>query len=151
MCSSSVPAPGQIFLKASSATSAAPASGPAKATEQAAGRPSVNSPTPTASPPGGYPLAGPSRLPDPATHAYRKDLADAALAGHVIASHYAEPLQRSLAAAATLRAEPDEAAEALAELPAGTILAMLDNSRGWAWGYAGEDRRVGYVRASAVG
>ena len=69
----------------------------------------------------------------------------------MIASHYAEPLERRLTAAATLRAEPDEAAEALAELPAGATLAMLDNSRGWAWGYAGEARRVGYVRAAAVG
>jgi hypothetical protein len=28
---------------------------------------------------------------------------------------------------------------------------MLDNSRGWAWGYAGEERRVGYVRGEALG
>jgi hypothetical protein len=34
-------------------------------------------------------LAGPSDLPDPDFHAYRKDLADIALAGRVIASHYA--------------------------------------------------------------
>ena len=26
---------------------------------------------------------------------------------------------------------------------------MLDDSLGWAWGYAGEERRVGYVAASA--
>ena len=24
---------------------------------------------------------------------------------------------------------------------------MLDDSLGWAWGYAGEERRVGYVRS----
>ena len=45
----------------------------------------------------GFALAGVSDLPDPATHAYRKDLADAALAGRVIASHYAEPLVRHAA------------------------------------------------------
>ena len=28
---------------------------------------------------------------------------------------------------------------------------MLDDSVGWAWGYAGEDRRVGYVRSEALG
>ena len=28
---------------------------------------------------------------------------------------------------------------------------MLDDSLGWAWGYAGEERRVGYVRSDAVG
>jgi hypothetical protein len=27
---------------------------------------------------------------------------------------------------------------------------MLDNSLGWAWGYAGDDKRVGYVRSDAV-
>ena len=27
---------------------------------------------------------------------------------------------------------------------------MLDDSLGWAWGYAGEERRVGYVRASVA-
>ena len=28
---------------------------------------------------------------------------------------------------------------------------MLDDSMGWAWGYAGESKRVGYVRSEAVG
>jgi hypothetical protein len=28
---------------------------------------------------------------------------------------------------------------------------MLDDSLGWAWGYAGKDRRVGYVRSEALG
>jgi hypothetical protein len=28
---------------------------------------------------------------------------------------------------------------------------MLDDTLGWAWGYAGDDRRVGYVRSEAVG
>ena len=27
---------------------------------------------------------------------------------------------------------------------------MLDDSLGWAWGYAGKDRRVGYVRSDAL-
>lgn len=116
----------------------------------AAGRPSASSRTPIASPPGGFPLAGPSRLPDPATHAYRKDLADVALAGQVIASHFAEPLERRLTAASPLQAAPDDASEILAQLAEGAILEMLDNSRGWAWGYAGDERRVGYVKSEAV-
>ena len=53
----------------------------------------------------GFALTGVSQLPDPATNAYRKDLADAALAGRVIASHYAEPLVRHLIASAPLLAE----------------------------------------------
>lgn len=68
----------------------------------------------------------------------------------MIASHYAEPLERVLIAAAPLRAEPSEAAEVLLELEKGEPFAMLDNSLGWAWGYAGEGRRVGYVRSDAV-
>lgn len=88
--------------------------------------------------------------PDPATHAYRQDLADAALAGRVIASHYAEPLTRRLIADADLRAAPSDAAELILGLDKGDALRMLDNSRGWAWGYA-PDGRVGYVRAAAVG
>ena len=98
----------------------------------------------------GFALTGVSSPPDPVTHAYRKDLADVALAGRVIASHYAEPLVRHLVAAAPLLVEPNADGETLAELSAGDELRMLDNSRGWAWGY-GPDGRVGYVAAEAVG
>lgn len=68
----------------------------------------------------------------------------------MIASHYAEPLQRALAAAASLRGGPSEDAEVLLELEVGEPFAMLDNSLGWAWGYGGRGRRVGYVRSSAI-
>ncbi|QDP18860.1 SH3 domain-containing protein [Sphingomonas xanthus] len=95
-------------------------------------------------------MTGPSDLPDPATHAYRKDLADTALAGRVIASHYAEPLVRHLVAPASLHPSPDPASEPVASLEVGMEMLMLDNSRGWAWGY-GPDGRVGYVRSDAVG
>ena len=98
----------------------------------------------------GFALSGVSSLPDPATHAYRKDLADTALAGQVIASHYAEPLTRHLVAAANLRAAPSDDAVVVAALGEGDALRMLDNSRGWAWGY-GPDGRVGYVPSVAVG
>jgi hypothetical protein len=77
-------------------------------------------------------------------------LADTALAGRVIASHYAEPLMRHLVAAAELMGGPDDSADQLAELKAGDEIRMLDLSRGWAWGY-GPDGRVGYIRAEAVG
>ncbi len=91
-----------------------------------------------------------SNPPDPATHAYRQDLADTALAGRVIASHYAEPLPRRLAKAADLLAAADKAAEVITSLAAGATLRILDNSLGWAWGYA-PDGRVGYVPSSALG
>ena len=41
-----------------------------------------------------FALPGRRDPPDPAFNAYRKDLADVALAGRVIASHYAEPIDR---------------------------------------------------------
>jgi hypothetical protein len=97
----------------------------------------------------GFCLGGVSNLPDPATHAFRKDLADTALAGRVIASHYAEPLVRHLIADSPFRVEADESAEVLADLRAGDEIRMLDCSRGWAWGY-GPDGRVGYVAAGAI-
>ena len=52
---------------------------------------------------------------------------------------------------ATLRDNPSDEAEALLELKPGDPFSMLDNSLGWAWGYAGKNRRVGYVRAEGVG
>lgn len=112
--------------------------------------PSPADETPGGAPVGGFALAGKSDLPDPATHAFRQDLADIALAGRVIASHYAEPLLRHLVTDAMLRAAPDAAADVVAKLKRGEALAMLDCSRGWAWGYA-KDGRVGYVEAAAVG
>jgi len=69
----------------------------------------------------------------------------------VIASHYAEPVERCLRAAAVLRASPSAEGEAVGELAAGEPFRMLDDSLGWAWGYAGEERRVGYVPSEALG
>jgi hypothetical protein len=69
----------------------------------------------------------------------------------VIASHYAEPLDCKIVSATSLRGEPSDEAPAIRELKAGEPFAMLDDSLGWAWGYAGEERQVGYVRSSALG
>jgi len=57
---------------------------------------------------------------------------------------------RTVHAATALRNQADESAEAIAQLAAGTRFALLDDSRGWAWGYAGDERRVGYVPSSAL-
>jgi hypothetical protein len=69
----------------------------------------------------------------------------------VIASHYAEPVDREIVAQTPFYAAPAEDAEVIGELGAGDHFAMLDDSLGWAWGYAGKDRRVGYVHLSAIG
>jgi Bacterial dipeptidyl-peptidase Sh3 domain len=69
----------------------------------------------------------------------------------VIASHYAEPLDCRIAAATALRSAPSDDGELIRELAEGELFAMLDDSLGWAWGYAGNERRVGYVRSDALG
>jgi hypothetical protein len=68
----------------------------------------------------------------------------------VIASHYAVPVERQLARAATLYCGPSEDSAAIRGLEAGEPFEVLDDSVGWAWGYAGMERRVGYVRSDAL-
>ncbi len=67
----------------------------------------------------------------------------------MIASHYAEPLLRRIAAGTEFRSAPEKESELLGSLRAGEGFRMLDSSRGWAWGYA-RDGRVGYVPAGAI-
>ena len=73
-----------------------------------------------------------------------------ALADRVLASHYAEPVERVIKARAPLLTGPSGDAEVVRELEEGEPFAMLDDSVGWAWGYAGKDRRVGYVKSGAL-
>jgi hypothetical protein len=77
-------------------------------------------------------------------------LADVALTGRVIASHYAEPLHRTVSKPTALLEAPDDSAAIIRQLDAGEAFAMLDDSLGWAWGYAAEDRRVGYLASAAL-
>jgi hypothetical protein len=49
-----------------------------------------------------------------------------------------------------LRDGPSEDAPLIRMLGAGEPFAALDDSAGWAWGYGGEERRVGYVRSEAL-
>jgi hypothetical protein len=107
---------------------------------------SANPPSPIVD---GFALSGVSSLPDPATHAYRKDLADTALAGRVIASHYAEPLLRHIAVGTLLWVAPSTDSVSLGTAAKGDEFRLLDSSRGWAWGYL-SDGRVAYVPADAI-
>lgn len=144
MSSSSARAAGQNFLKGSSETSARATEAPRRTGRSSAKRRHTRTSAED------FALAGPSDPPDPKFHAYRKDLADAALAGRVIASHYATPVERILRSAATLRTAPSVEAEAAKELEAGDRFLMLDDTCGWAWGYAGEERRVGYLPSETL-
>jgi len=53
--------------------------------------------------------------------------------------------------AASLRDAPSDEAQTVRELVPGEPFALLDDTLGWAWGYAGKERRVGYVRSAALG
>lgn len=68
----------------------------------------------------------------------------------MIASHYAEPVERHLLAAGVLRVGPSPEAVIIGELGAGSQFALLDDTLGWAWGYAGAERRVGYIESAKI-
>ena len=98
-----------------------------------------------------FQLTGPSLTLDPRIHAYRKDIADIALAGQIFAPHYARPLLRETGvAAARVRAAPAADAEPVAELAPGDPFAVLEYAGGWAWGYVQAGHLVGYVEAGAL-
>lgn len=67
-----------------------------------------------------------------------------------MASHYAAPVERHLSCPAQLKTSPDDGAATLTELNAGDVFLMLDDSLGWAWGYGGPDRLVGYVPTAVL-
>lgn len=97
-------------------------------------------------------LAGPSPALDPRRHAFRRDLADLALAGDYAAAAYVQPTPMSCSTARTMvRKVPRANGEAGSELLLGEPFLALEVGSEWAWGYCGADRYVGYVSAAAVG
>lgn len=95
-----------------------------------------------------FTLSGPSLRLDERIHAYRRDLADVALAGQLFAPHYARPLIRSCGVLATyVRSEPSDTAPIVSELLPGEQFAVLEYARGSAWGYCLQDHYVGYIEA----
>jgi hypothetical protein len=57
---------------------------------------------------------------------------------------------RVLLKPAALRGAPRDDAELVRELAPGEPFEMLDETLGWAWGYAGEERRVGYLPSDSL-
>jgi cell wall-associated NlpC family hydrolase len=112
---------------------------------------SCNTPPPEAAP-ARVRLTGPSRRLDPRLHAYRKDVADIALADLLFAPHYASPTRCHVAAIATpVFAAPSRNARAVSQLVRGEEFDVIDIVSGWAWGRCGHDDYVGYVPAEALG
>ena len=98
-----------------------------------------------------FSLDGPSRPLDARIHAFRHDLADIALAGRVMAPHFARPVVRSCGAHASfVREAPKAEAANITELLPGEEFAVLEYAGGWAWGYSQADHIVGYVEAIAL-
>lgn len=97
-------------------------------------------------------LAGPSPVLDPRRHAFRRDLADLALAGDYAAASYVQPKPMSCTIARTMvRKVASADGEAGSELLLGEPFLALEVGDEWAWGYCGADRYVGYVASAAVG
>ncbi|MGZ8346599.1 MAG: C40 family peptidase [Allosphingosinicella sp.] len=95
-----------------------------------------------------YRLTGTSLPLDPRLNAFRRDIADVALAGRIIAPHYARPVVRSCGALANfVRQSPHAEGEPVSELLPGERFAVLEYAGGWAWGYCLADHVVGYVEA----
>ncbi|MBV7256506.1 C40 family peptidase [Pacificimonas sp. WHA3] len=87
--------------------------------------------------------------PDPRVHAWRDDMADAALKGVVAAPRYVTPVPHRLidGVSEMMREAPQQSAAAVSELLPGQRFDILDESEGWAWGFSAHDHYVGYISA----
>lgn len=93
----------------------------------------------------------PTSNPDPRIHAWRDDLADAALEGVVDVPRFAAPVRHRLTAPqAPIRKASELDAVAVSELLSGEAFDVLDVSGGVAWGYSVHDHYVGYVDAALL-
>jgi uncharacterized protein YgiM (DUF1202 family) len=59
-------------------------------------------------------------------------------------------VERAVTSETELRSGPSEDADVIGSLRAGERFRAVEDSVGWAWGYAGRDRRVGYVRSDQL-
>lgn len=84
-------------------------------------------------------------------HAYRSDLAEAALEGKVEASRFVEGAPARVAVpVVALRPEPALARGIDTELLLGEQVTVFDRADGWCWVKAASDGYVGYVPADAL-
>ena len=87
---------------------------------------------------------------DPRTHAFRPDLADAALRPLVTATRYVEPvLKQCVKGVVPLFAAPREDAPRVSEIRYGEFLDVIETrDDGFVWVQNRNDRYVGYIRAT---
>jgi len=89
--------------------------------------------------------------PDARRHAFRPDLADAALRGRVLADRFVDAVQHwSRVPVTALRREPDHRAARDTEVLFGEQLRVFEVVHGWAWVQIASDGYVGYVPVEVV-
>lgn len=88
---------------------------------------------------------------DPRLHAYRPDLADAALAGRVQAERFVAPrLMQVVEPVITLHKAPRFDAMQLTQALFGEEVKLFHEEEGWAWVQLVKDGYVGYVNGNAL-
>lgn len=88
---------------------------------------------------------------DPRLHAYRPDLADAALAGQVQAERFVAPrLMQVVEPVITLHKAPRFDAMQLTQALFGEKVKLFHEEEGWAWVQLVKDGYVGYVNGNAL-
>ena len=88
---------------------------------------------------------------DPRLHAYRTDLADAALAGRVQAGRFVEPrLVQVIEPVVTLHKAPRFDSMQLTQALFGEQVKLVHEEEGWAWVQLVKDGYVGYVTGNAL-
>lgn len=88
---------------------------------------------------------------DPRLHAYRPDLADAALAGKVEAQRFVEPrTMQVIEPVITLHKAPRFDAMQLTQALFGEQVKLFQEEEGWAWVQLTRDGYVGYVNGNAL-
>src|SRR3546814_11706786 len=93
-----------------------------------------------------FSLAGPSLILDARVHAYRRDLADVALAGQLFAPHYARALVRQCGSRPTfVFSTPSSEGHPASALRPGEELAGLELPARWAWANCRHAHHAGYV------
>ncbi|MEN0001218.1 MAG: NlpC/P60 family protein [Pseudomonadota bacterium] len=85
-------------------------------------------------------------------HAFRPDLADAALAGQIEAAHFVEASHARIAVpVCDMRAAPRDDAGLDTQLRLNQPVRVFEQKDGWSWIKADDDDYVGYVRSDALG
>lgn len=88
---------------------------------------------------------------DPRLHAYRPELADAALVGQVEADHFVEPRRMQvIEPVITLHKVPRFDAMQLTQALFGEEVKLFHEEEGWAWVQLVKDGYVGYVNGNAL-